>query len=73
MVTMWPSSSASLVSAGRRVNNDRMPLMELLAEQLNSDLQVPKEGEVVELRFEGLVEGKNVKARLLYAAHGTLK
>ncbi len=55
------------------VNNDRMPLLELLAEQLNSDLQVPAEGEIVELRFEGLIEGKNVRARLLYAAHGTLK
>jgi hypothetical protein len=54
------------------VNNDRMPLLELLAEPLNTALRVPKEGEIVELRFEGVVEGKNVRAKLLYAAFGTL-
>ncbi len=54
------------------VNNDRMPLLELLAEPLNIALRIPAEGEIVELRFEGAVEGNNVRAKLVYAAHGTL-
>jgi hypothetical protein len=54
------------------VNNDRLPLLELLALPLNMALKIPGEGEVVELRFEGLVEGKDVRAKLVYAAHGTL-
>ena len=54
------------------VNNDRMPLLELLAEPLNIALRIPSAGEIVELRFEGAVEGKNVCAKLVYAAHGTL-
>jgi hypothetical protein len=54
------------------VNNDRMPLLELLAEPLNIALRVPAEGEVVELRFEGVLEGKNVNTKLVYAAHGSL-
>ena len=54
------------------VNNDRMPLLELLAEPLNSALRIPAEGEIVELRFEGIVEGENINAKLVYAALGTL-
>jgi hypothetical protein len=54
------------------VNNDRLPLLELLAGSLNSALKIPGEGEIVELRFEGYVEGKEVRAKLVYAAHGTL-
>jgi hypothetical protein len=54
------------------VNNDRMPLLELLAEPFDSALRIPAEGEIAELRFEGIVEGKNVRAKLVYAAHGTL-
>jgi len=68
LVEKWPGNSFTLLA----VNNDRMPLLELLAEPLQIALRVPKEGEVVELRFEGFVEGKNVRAKLVYAAHGTL-
>lgn len=53
------------------VNNDRIPLLELLAEPLKIALRVPVQGEIVELRFEGVVDGKNVHAKLVYAAHGT--
>lgn len=65
----WPGNPAYTVLA---VNNDRMPLLELLAEPLGGSLRIPGEGEVVELRFEGVLEGKNVRAKLVYAAHGTL-
>jgi len=65
----WPGKAAFTVLV---VNNDRMPLLELLAESLNIGLKVPKEGEIVELRFEGMAEGKDVRAKLVYAAHGTL-
>lgn len=65
----WPGKAGFTVLV---VNNDRMPLLELLAEPLNVGLKVPKEGEIAELRFEGMVEGKNVRAKLVYAAHGTL-
>lgn len=54
------------------VNNDRLPLLELLAVPLNTALRIPGEGEIVELRFEGLVEGNEVNSKLVYAAHGTL-
>jgi hypothetical protein len=54
------------------VNNDRLPLLELLAVPLNSSLLIPGEGEVVEMRFEGLIEGRDVRAKMVYAAHGTL-
>jgi hypothetical protein len=54
------------------VNNDRLPVMELLALPLGSCLTIPAAGEVVEMRFEGLVDGRDVRARLVYAAHGTL-
>jgi hypothetical protein len=66
----WPGKAAFTLLA---INNDRMPLLELLAEPLNISLRVPKEGEIVELRFEGVVEGKNIRAKLVYAAHGTLE
>jgi len=54
------------------VSNDRLPLLELLAVPLKTALRIPDEGEVVELRFEGQVDGKEVRSRLVYAAHGTL-
>jgi hypothetical protein len=54
------------------VNNDRLPLLELLSLPLDMALKIPGEGEVVEMRFEGLVEGKDVRAKMVYAAHGTL-
>ena len=54
------------------VNNDRLPLLELLAVPLKTALRIPAEGEIVEMRFEGFVEGKDIRAKLVYAAHGTL-
>ena len=54
------------------VTNDRLPLLELLSAPLNVALRIPTEGEIVEMRFEGLVEGKDVRAKMVYAAHGTL-
>jgi hypothetical protein len=65
----WPGNAAFTVMA---VNNDRMPLLELLAEPFDSALRIPAEGEIAELRFEGIVEGRNVRAKLVYAAYGTL-
>ena len=64
----YPGNAFTLLS----VNNDRIPLLELLAEPLRIALRVPTQGEIVELRFEGVVDGKNVRAKLVYAAHGTL-
>lgn len=55
------------------INNDRMPLLELLAEPLDGALKIPVEGEIVELRFEGVVEDENVRVNLVYAAHGMLE
>lgn len=63
----YPGNAFTLLA----VNNDRMPLLELLAEPLKIALRVPVQGEIVELRFEGVVDGKNVHAKLVYAAHGT--
>lgn len=54
------------------VNNDRLPLLELLAAPLNTSLRIPEAGEIVEMRFEGLVEGKDVRAKMVYASHDTL-
>lgn len=54
------------------VTNDRLPLLELLAAPLDGALRIPDAGEVVEMRFEGLIEGKDLRAKLLYTAHGTL-
>jgi len=65
----WPGKAAFTLLA---VNNDRMPLLELLAEPLDIALRIPQAGEIVELRFEGVVEGKDVRAKLVYAAFGTL-
>jgi hypothetical protein len=45
--------------------------MELLAEPLDTALRIPADGEIVEFRFDGVVEGGNVHAKLLYAAHVT--
>ncbi len=50
------------------INNDPLPLLELLAAPLHKGLKVPAEGEVVQLRFEGAVDGKRVNARLVYAS-----
>jgi len=63
----YPGNAFTLLA----VNNDRIPLLELLAEPLKIALRVPTQGEIVELRFEGVVDGKNVSAKLVYAAHGT--
>jgi len=63
----YPGNAFTLLA----VNNDRMPLLELLAEPLKIALKVPTQGEIVELRFEGVVDGKNVSAKLVYAAHGS--
>lgn len=63
-----PGTAFTLLS----INNDRIPLLELLGEALDSALRIPVEGEIVEFRFEGVVEGDDVHARLVYAAHGTL-
>ncbi len=63
-----PSSAFTLLV----VTNDRLPLLELLSLPLDVALRIPAEGEVVEMRFEGLVEGKDVRAKMVYAAHGTL-
>jgi hypothetical protein len=63
----YPGNAFTLLA----VNNDRMPLLELLAEPLKTGLRVPAPGEIVELRFEGVVDGKNVSAKLVYAAHGS--
>ena len=52
------------------VNNDRMPLLELLAEPLNSAFRIPAEGEVVEFRFEAEVKEGKVRAKLVFVAHG---
>lgn len=50
------------------INNDRLPLLELLAAPLHKGLKIPAEGEVVQLRFEGTVDGKRINARLVYAS-----
>jgi hypothetical protein len=65
----WPGNASYTIMA---VNNDRMPLLELLAESFDPSLRIPAEGEFCELRFEGVVEGRNVRAKLVYAAHGML-
>ena len=51
------------------VNNDRLPLLELLALPLGKGLKVPAEGEVVQLRFEGSADGKKANGKLVYASH----
>ena len=63
-----PGNAFTLLS----INNDKIPLLELLGEPLDSALRIPAEGEIVELRFEGVVEGEDVQVKLVYAAHGTL-
>ena len=50
------------------INNDRLPLLELLAGSLNRGLTVPASGEIVQLRFEGSVEGKKTNVKLVYAS-----
>jgi hypothetical protein len=65
----YPGNSSFTLLA---INNDKVPLLELLAEPLKTALRIPAQGEIVELRFEGVVDGKNIRAKLVYAAHGTL-
>lgn len=50
------------------INNDRLPLLELLTIPLNKGLKIPQEGEVVQLRFEVQLEGKKINVKLVYAA-----
>jgi hypothetical protein len=50
------------------INNDRLPLLEFLAGPLNRGLTVPAEGEILQLRFEGLVDGKKTNVKLVYAS-----
>ena len=51
------------------VNNDRMPLLEFMAATLNKSIKIPTEGEVVQLRFEGTIDEKDVNMKLVYASH----
>ena len=50
------------------VNNDRMPLLELMAAPLNKALKIPSDGELVQLRFEGSVGAKKTDIKLVYAS-----
>jgi hypothetical protein len=50
------------------INNDRMPLLELLTIPINKSLRVPTAGEIVQLRFDVTVDGKKINAKLVYAA-----
>ena len=50
------------------VNNDRMPLLELMAAPLNKALNIPSDGELVQLRFEGAVGAKKTDIKLVYAS-----
>ena len=50
------------------VNNDKMPLLELLAVSLNKALTIPSEGELLQLRFEGLVGENEANAKLVHAS-----
>jgi hypothetical protein len=50
------------------VNNDRMPLLELLAVPLNRALTIPSEGELLQLRFEGSVGANGATAKLVHAS-----
>jgi hypothetical protein len=51
------------------VNNDRMPLMELITGALSKPPTFPSEGELLQLRFEGTVGTKKTNAKLVYASH----
>ncbi|MDD2853676.1 MAG: hypothetical protein PHY09_17460 [Desulfuromonadaceae bacterium] len=55
------------------VNNDKLPLLELLATPLNKSLDIPAKGELMELRFEGMVGINKTSAQLVYASHHPLK
>jgi hypothetical protein len=50
------------------INNDKMPLLELLTASLNKSLKIPSEGELLQLRFEGTVGAYKVDAELVYAS-----
>lgn len=50
------------------VNNDKMPLLELMAASLNKALTIPADGEFVQLRFEGAIGVKRTDIKLVYAS-----
>ncbi len=50
------------------VNNDRMPLLELMAAPLNKALNIPSDGELIQLRFEGSIGAKKADIKLVYAS-----
>lgn len=50
------------------VNNDRIPLLELTAAALNKGLNIPSEGELLQLRFEGTAGIRKADAKLVYAS-----
>lgn len=50
------------------VNNDKMPLLELITGTLAKSLNFPAEGELLQLRFEGTVGSKKTNANLVYAS-----
>jgi len=50
------------------VNNDKMPLLELITGSLDKTLNFPSEGELLQLRFEGTVGTKKTNAKLVYAS-----
>lgn len=50
------------------VNNDKMPLLELMAASLNKALTIPADGEFVQLRFEGAIGAKRTDIKLVYAS-----
>jgi hypothetical protein len=50
------------------VNNDKLPLLELITGSLDKALNFPSKGELLQLRFEGTVGAKNTNAKLVYAS-----
>lgn len=55
------------------VNNDRIPLLEFTAASLNKGLNIPSEGELLQLRFEGSAGIRKADARLVYASLHTVQ
>lgn len=50
------------------VNNDKTPLLELMAASLNKAITIPSEGELVQLRFEGVIGVNKSDIKLVYAS-----
>lgn len=50
------------------VNNDKLPLLELITGSLDKALKFPAEGELLELRFEATVGARKTNAELVYAS-----